>query len=162
MGLQIYITGGTFDKVYNPISEKLEFTETHIPEILRSGRNAYNVSLETLMLKDSLYMTDEDRQFILEKCQNCLEGRILIAHGTGTMIETAGVLGQNLRDKTVVLIGAMVPYSIFDSDAVFNFAFGYGIVQVLPNGTYIAMNGRIFDWDNVRKNPKTGEFETIK
>ena len=164
MTVRIYITGGTFDKVYDPIREKLDFTETHVPEILRIGRNKNKVELETLMLKDSLYMTDADRQYILEKCRSCLEDRILITHGTGTMIETARVLGENdksLEDKTIVLLGAMVPYSVSDSDAIFNFAFAYGALQSLSNGVYINMNGKILCWNNVKKNPETGEFEEM-
>jgi len=165
MIVRIYVTGGTFDKVYDPINEKLDFTETHIPEILRLGRNKNEVELETLMLKDSLYMTDADRQYILEKCRSCPEKKILVSHGTGTMVETARKLGENdqsLEDKTVVLFGAMVPYSIKDTDAEFNFGFAFGAVLSLPSGVYIAMNLTIFNWYNVIKNPETGEFETIK
>ena len=162
MRVRILVTGGTFDKVYDPINEKLDFTETHIPEILKQGRNRTEVELETLMLKDSLYMTDADRQHILEKCQSSLEDNILITHGTGTIVETAKVLGQNLEGKTVVLTGAMMPYSVNNSDALFNFAYAFGAVQSLPNGVYIAMNGRIFYDGNVIKNTEIGEFETIK
>ncbi|MCH7722286.1 MAG: asparaginase [Bacteroidetes bacterium] len=165
MSVQIYVTGGTFDKVYDPITEKLDFQETHIPEILRIGRNRNNVELETLMFKDSLYMTDSDRQYILEKCQSCPEKKILVSHGTGTMVETARKLGENdqsLEDKTVVLFGAMIPYSIKDTDAEFNFGFALGAVSSLPSGVYIAMNGTIFDWYNIEKNTELGHFKTIK
>lgn len=158
---RILITGGTFDKIYNPITEKLEFTESCVPEILRKGRNRSNVEVEVLMLKDSLYMTDDDRQLILERCKGCLEDRILITHGTGTMVDTATALGQNLEKKTVVLTGAMVPYQIKGSDAVFNFAFAYGSLQALPAGVYIAMNGSIFHWSNVRKDNASGTFDTL-
>ena len=113
------------------------------------------------MLKDSLYMTDEDRQLILRKCQSCLEDRLLVTHGTGTMVETAAVLGKNLKRKTAVLTGAMIPYSIKNSDAMFNFAFGYGAALALPAGVYVAMNGRIFHWNNVQKNTEVGYFETL-
>lgn len=161
-GTRVLITGGTFDKVYSPITEKLEFTESCVPELLRKGRNRSKVELEVLMLKDSLYMTDSDRQLILERCKGCLEDRILITHGTGTMVDTATVLGQNLENKTVVLTGAMVPYRIKGTDAEFNFAFAYGLALYLPVGVYIAMNGRRFYWNNVRKNTELGEFEELK
>ncbi|MBI4440393.1 asparaginase [Candidatus Woesearchaeota archaeon] len=165
MGLKIFATGGTFDKVYNPLTEELEFTETHIPEILKLGRYRNSVDVETLMLKDSLHMDCTDRGYILSRCQSSLEDGIVITHGTGTMVETAKVLGENrqsLDGKTIVLTGAMVPYSVKDSDALFNFAFAYCAAQLLPGGVYIAMNGRNFDWDNIRKNTETGEFEEIR
>ena len=159
--LRVLVTGGTFDKVYNPITEKLEFADTHVHEMLRFGRVTVKVEVEKLMLKDSLYMTDADRQLILDRCTSSLEDKLLIVHGTGTMVETAKKLGQNLEAKTAVLIGAMVPYSVSNSDAVFNFAFAYGLALYLPIGVYIAMNGRALNWNNVRKNPQTGEFEPL-
>ncbi len=161
-GIRVLVTGGTFDKVYHPTLEQLIFEETHVPEILKLGRNRTDVVVEQLMLKDSLYMTDEDRQLILRKCQSCLEDRLLVTHGTGTMVETAQKLGQSLEGKTVVLTGAMVPYSVKGSDAVFNFAFAYSLALYLPAGVYIAMNGRKFYWDNVRKNTRLGEFEELE
>lgn len=161
-GLRVLITGGTIDKVYNPVTEKLEFIETHVPEILRLGKVTAKVEVERLMLKDSLYMTNSDRQLILERCKGSLEDRLLIIHGTGTMVKTAQRLGQNLEGKTVVLTGAMTPYTISGSDAVFNFAFAYGLALYLPVGVYITMNGRRFYWNNVRKNTKLGEFEELE
>ena len=161
MTTRIIVTGGTFDKIYNPITEKFEFEKTHVDEILSLGRNRNKVSIETLMLKDSLHMTDEDRQLILERCQDCLEDRILVTHGTGTIVETGQHLGRNLKSKTVVLTGAMIPYSVKGSDAEFNFAFAYSAVLYLPVGVYISMNGRVFCWNNVRKNVNLGEFEAI-
>ncbi len=160
-GLRILATGGTFDKVYNPVTEKLEFTETHVPEILRLGRVTAKVEVERLMLKDSLYMTNSERQLILERCKGCLEDRLLIIHGTGKMVETAQVLGQNLEGKTAVLSGAMVPFTVHESDAVFNFGVAYGAALALPTGVYIAMNGRIFYWNSVRKNTELGHFEQV-
>jgi len=161
MAVRILVTGGTFDKVYNPITEELVFEETHVPEILRISRNSNEINIESLMLKDSLYMTDADRQLILAKCQGLSEDKVVITHGTGTMVETATILGKNLEDKTVVLTGAMIPYNISNSDAVFNLAFALGSVLTLPAGVYIAMNGRTFYWDNVRKNTELGAFEEI-
>ena len=160
-GVRILITGGTFDKVYHPILEQLVFDETRVPEILKLGRVKAKTAIEQLMLKDSLYMTDDDRQLILERCQGSLENRIVITHGTGTIVETAKVLGQNLEGKTAVLTGAMVPYSVSNSDAVFNFGGAFYAAFALPSGVYIAMNGKIFNWDNVRKNPATREFEQL-
>lgn len=113
------------------------------------------------MLIDSLQMTEADRQKILERCKSCPEEKIVITHGTSTMVETAKLLGQNLKNKTVVLTGAMIPHAIKDSDAVFNFAHAFGAVQALPKGVYIAINGMIFPWDNARKNEELGWFETI-
>lgn len=161
-GLRVLVTGGTFDKVYNPVTEKLEFTDTHVPEILKLGKTMAKVSVEKLMLKDSLYMSEADRQLILERCKGSLEDRLLIIHGTGTMVETAQKLGQNLESKTVVLTGAMTPYTISESDAVFNFAFAYSLALYLPAGVYIAMNGQRFHWNNVRKNTELGEFEELE
>lgn len=160
--LRILVTGGTFDKVYNPVTEKLEFTETSIHEILRIGRATAKVAVETLMLKDSLYMTDSDGQRILQRCQDCPEKKLLIVHGTGTMVETAMMLGQGLKGKMAVLTGAMVPYRMRGSDAVFNFGCAFSAALALPVGVYIAMNGRIFRWNNVRKNTDLGHFDTIK
>lgn len=159
--LRILTTGGTFDKTYSQITERLGFARTHVQEILKIGRNRNGVKIENLMAVDSLYMTDADRQGILKRCQSCRETMILITHGTGTMVETAKVLSK-VEDKTIVLTGAMVPYTIRGSDAVFNFAFAYCAALTLPAGVYIAMNGRIFNWGGVRKNTATGEFEQFK
>ncbi len=161
MPIRILITGGTFDKIYNPVKEVLEFKETHIPEMLEFGRNRNKVEVEKHRLIDSLQMTGDDRQKILEMCKGCPEEKIVITHGTSTMVETAKLLGQNLKGKTVVLTGASVPYTLNGSDAMFNFAHAFGAVQALPKGVYIAMNGIIFPWDKVRKNEELGEFETI-
>ncbi|MBI3033585.1 asparaginase [Candidatus Woesearchaeota archaeon] len=157
--LRILVTGGTFDKVYDPIAEILTFANTHVDEMFRLGRATIDFAIEQLMLKDSLYMTDSDRESILERCRNTLENRILVTHGTGTMVETATVLGNGKVGKTIVLTGAMVPYSFSGSDALYNLAFATCAAVSFPCGVYIAMNARIFNWDNVKKNTETGLFE---
>ena len=162
MPIRIFITGGTFDKEYNELDGKLFFKDTHLPEMLKLGRCKVPVEIRTLMLVDSLEMTDADRQIIMEQCQKCKENRIVITHGTDTMEETARVLGKNLNDKTIVLTGAMVPYKFGSSDGLFNLGSALAFAEALPHGIYIAMNGRCFMWDNVKKNKKTGEFEELR
>jgi len=152
------VTGGTFDKEYNELDGKLFFKETHLQEMLKLGRCKITVDVKTLMLIDSLEMTEQDRQKILEECRKSREERIVITHGTDTMEDTARVLGTSLTGKTVVLTGAMVPYKFGSSDGLFNLGSAIAFAQSLPYGVYIAMNGRKFTWDNVRKNRKTGEF----
>ena len=160
--LRIFVTGGTFDKVHDPLRECLAFGKTHIPEMLGIGRNTGSITVEELMLVDSLEMTDEQRNKILEKCRDCDENRAVITHGTSTMVETARLLGEKVKGKTIVLTGAMVPHSVKNSDATFNLAYALGAAQSLPEGVYIAMNGRVFSWDNVRKMPETGKFAEAK
>lgn len=155
----MFITGGTFDKEYNEIDGKLFFKETHLPEMLRLGRCKVDVDLRTLMLIDSLEMTDADRQIIVRQCLTAKEERIVITHGTDTMEETAKVLGTSVKSKTIILTGAMIPYKFGSSDGLFNLGSALAFAQVLPNGVYIVMNGRYFTWDNVKKNKKAGEFE---
>jgi L-asparaginase len=162
MPLRIFITGGTFDKEYNELDGKLFFKDTHLPEMLKLGRCKVPVEIRTLMLVDSLEMTDADRQIIVEQCRKCKEDRIVITHGTDTMEETARVLGKSIRDKTVILTGAMVPYKFGSSDGLFNLGSALAFAETLPHGIYIAMNGRYFMWDNVKKNKKTGEFEELR
>ncbi len=162
MSIRIFITGGTFDKEYNELDGKLFFKDTHLPEMLRLGRCRINVDIRTLMLVDSLDMTDDDRRSILEHCAKAKENRIVVTHGTDTMELTAKVLGGKILDKTIVLTGAMVPYKFGSSDGLFNLGSALAFVQTLPSGVYIAMNGRCFTWDNVKKNRKTGEFEEVK
>jgi L-asparaginase len=161
MPLRIFITGGTFDKEYNELDGRLYFKDTHLPEMLKLGRCKVPVEIRTLMLVDSLEMTDADRQIIVEQCRKCKEDRIVITHGTDTMEETARVLGKSIADKTVILTGAMVPYKFGSSDGLFNLGSALAFVETLPHGIYIAMNGRCFIWDNVKKNKKTGEFEEL-
>jgi L-asparaginase len=162
MAIRIFVTGGTFDKEYNEIDGKLFFKDTHLPEMLRLGRSRVNVDVRTLMLIDSLEMTDDDRRSILEQCQKTKEDKIIITHGTDTMESTAKALGTVINDKTVVLTGAMIPYKFGSSDGLFNLGSALAFVQTLAPGVYVAMNGRCFRWDNVKKNRKTGEFEEIR
>ena len=162
MTIRIFITGGTFDKEYNELDGRLFFKDTHLPEMLKLGRCKTPVEIRTLMLVDSLEMTDADRQIIVEQCRKCKEDRILITHGTDTMEETAQMLGKAELDKTIVLTGAMVPYKFGSSDGFFNLGSALAYAQTLTHGVYIAMNGRYFLWNNVKKNRKTGEFEELK
>lgn len=157
--IRIFITGGTFDKEYNELTGRLYFHRSHLPEMLALGRCRLPVATRTLMMVDSLEMTDTDRLLILEHCRDAAESRIVVTHGTDTMAETAAVLGASLSGKTVVLTGAMVPYKFGSSDGLFNLGSALAFVQTLPPGVYIAMNGRCFTWDRVRKNRDTGVFE---
>ena len=162
--IRVFVTGGTFDKEYSELTGALAFKDTHLPEMLRLGRSRVDVSLRTLMMIDSLDMTDADRALIVEQCRQAAETRILITHGTDTMGETAHAIAStspSLTDKTVVLTGAMVPYAFGSSDGLFNLGSALSFVQVLPAGVYIAMNGRYFNWDCVKKNRETGVFEAI-
>lgn len=161
MAVKILITGGTFDKEYNELSGELFFKDTHLPEMLKLGRSRIDVDIRTLMMIDSLDMTEGDRKIILENCRKVKEDRILVTHGTDTMIDTAKVLANEIKDKTIVLTGAIVPYKFGSSDGLFNLGSALAFTQILPNGIYIAMNGRYFPWDKVRKNKKMGEFEEI-
>ena len=162
MAIRILITGGTFDKEYDELNGKLFFKETHLPELLKLGRCTVPVSTRTLMMVDSIYMTDEDRALILHNCRHCEEERILITHGTDTMDHTAAVLAEARLPKTIILTGAMIPYAFGSSDGLFNLGASLAYAQTLPHGVYIAMNGRAFNWNNVRKNRKTGTFEPIE
>ena len=162
MAIRIFITGGTFDKEYNELDGKLFFKDTHLPEMFKLGRCKVPVEIRTLMLVDSLEMTDADRQIICEQCRKCKEDQIVITHGTDTMEETARVLGQANLEKTIVLTGAMVPYKFGSSDGLFNLGSALAFAQTLSRGVYVAMNGRCFMWNNVKKNRKTGEFEEVR
>jgi L-asparaginase len=159
--IRVFITGGTFDKSYDEISGKLDFKDTHIQEMLRLGRCRLPVEVRTLMMLDSLEMTDADRQLILQNCRSAAEERIVITHGTDTMTDTARVLGEARLAKTIVLTGAMVPYTFGSSDGLFNLGGALAFAQVLPPGVYVAMNGRCFDGRAVRKNRATGRFEAL-
>lgn len=161
MAIRIFVTGGTFDKEYNELTGALYFKETHLPEMLKLGRNSLDVTVRTLMMIDSLQMTQEDRALIAHQCMSAEEEKIIITHGTDTMTETAAVLAEKVKNKTIVLTGAMIPYKFGSSDGFFNIGSALAFVQTLPAGVYIAMNGRYFHWDNVRKNKQTGQFETI-
>jgi len=159
MKLKFLIAGGTICKQYNELTGKLEFQESFVPEMLLRGRCQLDYSTEVLMLKDSLDMTARDRELILEACQAKDAEHIIISHGTDTMVETASFLGRELKDKTVVLVGAMIPYSISHSDALFNLGSAVTAVQLLDHGVYIVMNGKVFPWDNVQKNLDKGLFQ---
>jgi len=158
MCIRIIITGGTFDKYYDEITGELTFKNSHLPEILKQARVTVPIELELNQLTDSLYMTDEHRQRILHSCQEAAEDRIVIVHGTDTMVETARLIGTAGLEKTVVLTGAMVPYAVIGSDSLFNLGLSIAAVQLLPTGVYIAINGRTFSWDRVRKNREQGFF----
>lgn len=160
MAIRIFITGGTFDKEYNELNGQLYFKDTHIQELLKLGRNRVDVDIRTLMMIDSLEMTDDDRLMIARQC-NTSTDKIIVTHGTDTMVETAAVLAGACSNKTIVLTGAMIPYKFGSSDGLFNLGSALAFVQALPSGVYIAMNGRCFNWNNVRKNKQTGVFEEI-
>lgn len=159
MTIRILVTGGTFDKEYNELDGSLFFKDTHLPEILKLGRCKLPVQVETLMLIDSLEMRDSHRLRVLERCRDCSERHVLVTHGTDTMTETARLLGEAGLAKTVVLTGAMIPFAFGSSDGLFNLGSALAFVQALPAGVFIAMNGRYFNWNNVRKNRALGSFE---
>jgi L-asparaginase len=159
--IRIFVTGGTFDKEYNEIDGELFFHQTHLPDMLKLGRCHLDARVETLMMIDSLRMTDAGREVILRSCREAPETRIVITHGTDTMEQTAAVLGRNVSGKTIVLTGAMVPYTFGSSDGLFNLGTALAFVQTLPHGVYVAMNGRCFDWNSVRKNRERGIFEGV-
>jgi L-asparaginase len=162
MTIKVFVTGGTFDKEYNMIEGKLFFRDTHLPEMLKLGLCKVDVDIRTLMMIDSVNMKDQDRAIIVENCKNCDEDHIVITHGTDTMVETAKKLGETIKDKTIVLTGAMIPYRFGSSDGLFNLGSALAFVQSLPRGVYVAMNGRYFTYDNVMKNKQLGEFEELK
>jgi L-asparaginase len=159
--IKIIATGGTFDKVYDPISGQLTFTESHLENITKRTRIQPHPSIEILMLIDSLEMTQLHRQQILASIQAAIETKIVIIHGTDTMTGTAKTLGHADLKKTIVLTGAMVPADIVNSDAEFNLGFALGCANSLPPGTYVAMNANVLPWDNVRKNKDLGVFEKV-
>ena len=162
MDIRIFITGGTFDKEYNEITGQLYFNDTHMNDLLEMGRSKVPVQIRTLMMVDSLEMTDEDRELIAYQCLQCDEDKIVITHGTDTMAHTAKVLAEKVKDKTIILTGAMIPIKFGSSDGLFNLGSALAFSQTLPPGVYVAMNGRYFNWDNVRKNKQTGMFEELK
>jgi L-asparaginase len=163
--IAILVTGGTFDKQYDELAGRLAFGATHLPEMLRLGRCRLDVSVRTLMMIDSLEMTDADRAAVVDQCRRAEESRIIVTHGTDTMVDTAAALGAafaaNPASKTIILTGAMIPYAFGSSDGLFNLGSALSFVQVLPPGVYIAMNGRCFPWNRARKNRDTGVFEEI-
>ena len=161
MAIRIFITGGTFDKEYNELNGQLFFKDTHLHEMLKLGRCRVDVDIRTLMMIDSLEMKDDDRDLIVQQCMKSEEDRIVITHGTDTMVETATILAKSVSNKTIVITGAMIPYKFGSSDGLFNLGSALAFVQTLPHGVYIAMNGKYFNWDNVRKNRQTAQFEEL-
>ncbi|RJG16076.1 asparaginase domain-containing protein [Massilia cavernae] len=161
MSLRIIATGGTFDKHYNELTGILGFSDSHLPQVIARTRMTIPVELEVLPLLDSLDMKDEDRQRVLASCRAAAEKAVVIVHGTDTMKETAEVLGTAGLPQAIVLTGAMIPYEIANSDALFNLGFATGVAQVLPAGVYVAMNGQVFAWNNVTKNRAAGVFQPL-
>jgi L-asparaginase len=161
VAIRLFVTGGTFDKEFDEIRGVLEFRDTHLPEMLEMARSRLNVQVRTLMMIDSLEMTEADREMIAHNCRDVPEPHIVITHGTDTMVDTARVLAASVSDKTIVLTGAMIPIAFGSSDGLFNLGSALTAAQVLPAGVYVAMNGRVFDWDDVRTNGDTGVFEPL-
>src|SRR6476660_9793567 len=162
MSIRIFVTGGTFDKEYNELNGQLYFKDSHLPEMLDLGRNLVPVEIRTLMMVDSLEITDDDRDLIAEHCKKSKEDKIIITHGTDTMADTAQLLDKKVKGKTIVITGAMIPYKFGSSDGLFNLGSAMAFVQTLKHGVYVAMNGRYFKASNVRKNKETGGFEEIQ
>ena len=159
MSIRIFVTGGTFDKEYNELTGQLFFKDTHLSEMLVLGRSRLEVDVRTLMMVDSLDMTDMDRELIADHCKKSETDKIIITHGTDTMSVTAELLASKITDKTIILTGAMIPYKFGSSDGLFNLGSALAFVQTLPAGVYVAMNGKVFRAGKVRKNKQTGEFE---
>ena len=162
MAIEVLITGGTFDKEYDERTGDLYFNGTHLHEILKSGKTDLHLKIRTIMMIDSKDMNDTSRAIILEYCHKCRGNKIVITHGTDTMVETAQYLAKAIKNKTIVLTGAMKPYKFNSSDGIFNIGTALSFVQTLPPGVYIAMHGKYFNWDNVRKNRAIGRFETLR
>ncbi len=163
-GIRIITTGGTFDKLYDAIKGELTFRESQLPRVLQQSRTSLEITLETVFAVDSLNMTEAQRVLIAKHCSASTEDKVVVIHGTDTMVASANVIAQDpaIEGKTVVLTGAMIPYSLENSDAEFNLGFAIAAVQLLPPGVYIAMGGRVFDYDNVRKNREKGVFEALR
>lgn len=161
--IQVFVTGGTFDKDYNFITGQLYFKNTHLSAMFERGRCSLDIDIKTLMMVDSLEMTESDREIIVHNCKRSKAENIIVTHGTDRMVATAKRLAEeNIEGKTIVLTGAMVPYAFgTSSDGFFNLGSALAFAQSLEPGVYIAMNGRAFEWNNVQKNYKTGFFEEI-
>lgn len=159
--VQIFITGGTFDKDYNFITGELYFKDTHLKDMLTRGRSTVPTDIKTLMMVDSLEMSDRERKIISYNCRHTQYSNIVITHGTDTMTITAQFLEDEcIEGKTIVLTGAMIPYAFgSSSDGFFNIGSALAFAQVLPPGVYICMNGRYFKANEVVKNRSTGYFE---
>lgn len=160
--IRIITTGGTFDKLYDAVKGELTFIESQLPRILQQARVTLPVHLDALFAVDSLQMTESQRQDIVDDALSCVEKRVIIVHGTDTMVKTARLLESSLKDDdehVFVFTGAMIPYSLENSDAIFNLGTALSAVQLLDKGVYVAMGGRIFPASNVRKNKDRGIFE---
>ena len=160
--IDLFTTGGTIDKIYKPLTGNLSFGTSNIPKILSTANLSENIDIQSLMKVDSLDMTAMQRKEIVAACITSHSNKIIITHGTDTMVETATVIATKKLKKTIILTGAMIPYSLEDSDATFNIANALGFVKNLKKGVYIVMNGQCFPWDNVQKNKQLGIFESIK
>ena len=160
--IKIFATGGTFDKEYNEINGELFFKETHLFDLLKLGRSRVSVDIETLMMIDSLKMSDKERQLIVDNYIKENTDKIIITHGTDTMVETAALLAKKINNKVIILTGAMIPIKFGSSDGLFNLGSALSFAQILEPGIYITMNGQYFHWDNVKKNKQLGFFERIK
>ena len=159
MKVAILTTGGTFDKVYFDANSEYSIGDPCITSILDEGNVNSNYRIQSILKKDSLDITSKERQIIKNSVQECVEERIIIIHGTDTMVETAKSL-EDIKDKTIVLTGAMQPARFKKTDAIFNSGFALAAAQILEYGVYITMNGMVFHSDNVRKNIDLGKFET--
>lgn len=161
MAVRIFVTGGTFDKEYNERTGELYFQESHVPEMLKLGKCEADIEVRTLMMMDSRDMTESDRRIIAYNCKMAREDKIVITHGTDSMVETAKLLAEEVPGKTIILTGAMIPYKFGSSDGLFNLGTAIAFAKALPPGVYIAMNGHCFNHDNVRKNREIGRFEKL-
>ncbi len=161
MALRIITTGGTFDKLYHPLTGELVFGASQVPALIELARPAEPPVIEALMAIDSLDMTDAHRTAVLDACRASPQKQVVVVHGTDTMVQTAAVLAQAHLPATIVLTGAMVPASVSGSDAGFNLAFAMACAATLAPGVWIAMNGQAHPWDRVRKNRALGRFESI-
>ena len=160
MKIKVFTCGGTFEKVYNPISGELGFKDSYLPQIIKRSRITMKVDFEELFLKDSLDMDNDDRLMIAYKVKLEPIKNIVVIHGTDTMVQTAQTIKEHAsQDKVVVITGAMLPFSIKESDAMFNFGGAFIASQTLDSGIWISMNGHIFRPDDVEKNKRKGVFE---
>jgi len=160
--IRLLVTGGTIDKSYCPVDGQLSFSRTHVLAMLKQARvTMHEERVQTLLLKDSLDLTEADREAICQAAIAAPETKIIVTHGTDTMVQTGQWLAARQLAKTIVLVGAMVPYTFSNSDGLFNLGLAFGAVQLLPSGVYVAMNGRIFPWNTVRKNSTQGVFESV-
>jgi len=160
--IRIIVTGGTFDKEYNELNGELFFKDSHVSDMLKLGRSRLKINVRTLMMVDSTEMTEDDREIITKNCEKTAEDHIVITHGTDTIVETASIIAAAKLNKTIVLTGAMIPYTFGSSDGLYNLGSAIAFVQTLPTGVYIVMNGRYYQWYNVRKNRQIGEFEELQ